>query len=137
MPGGRPRKELTDKEFQQLVAMMRIHCTQDEICGVLDMTAETLNTRLEERGEISFSTLLKKHSAEGKASLRRMQWKNAEAGNVTMQIWLGKNELGQSDRQQLDHTSSDGTMTPKGTPDDVVAALNAIAGKITGSDGAA
>ena len=35
------------------------------------------------------------------------------------------------------HTSPDGSMTPKGVPDDVAAALNAIAGKITGGDGAA
>ena len=26
-----------------------------------------------------------------------MQWKSAESGNVTMQIFLGKNMLGQSD----------------------------------------
>lgn len=36
-----------------------------------------------------------------------------------------------------DLRSGDGSMTPKGTPDDVIAALNAIAGKITGSDGKA
>ena len=34
------------------------------------------------------------------------------------------------------HTSPDGSMSPKGVPEDVAAALNAIAGKITGGDGA-
>ena len=29
--------------------------------------------------------------------LRQMQWKSAENGNVTMQIFLGKQVLGQSD----------------------------------------
>ena len=34
----------------------------------------------------------------GKVALRRAQWKNAiEKNNVTMQIWLGKQCLGQSD----------------------------------------
>lgn len=94
----RPRKELSDADFQKLVSMIRIQCTQDEICGVLGMTAETLNTRLQERGEESFSTLHKKHSGEGKASLRRMQWKAAEAGNPTMLVWLGKNMLDQTDK---------------------------------------
>jgi len=94
----RPRKELSDEDFQKLVSMIRIQCTQDEICGVLGMTAETLNTRLQERGEDSFSTLHKKHSGEGKASLRRMQWKAAEAGNATMLVWLGKNMLDQRDK---------------------------------------
>jgi hypothetical protein len=36
----------------------------------------------------------------------------------------------------LDLSSSDGTMTPKGIPDDVRSALDAIAGKLSGGDGA-
>lgn len=111
--GGRPRKELSDQDFDRLVAMIRIQCTQDEICGVFGMTAETLNTRLEERGEGSFSTLYKKHGDEGKASLRRMQWKAAEAGNPTMLVWLGKNMLDQTDKIDNRHTSPDGSMSPK------------------------
>jgi len=30
-----------------------------------------------------------------------------------MLIWLGKQYLGQRDQQNLNHTSEDGTMTPK------------------------
>lgn len=44
----------------------------------------------------------------GKASLRRMQFKNAQAGNVTMQIWLGKQYLGQKDKHETEHTGKDG-----------------------------
>ncbi len=113
MAGGRPRKELSDDDFEKLVAMIRIQCTQDEICGIMGMTSETLNTRLQERGEGSFSTLYKKHGDEGKASLRRAQWKAAQDGNPTMLVWLGKQMLGQRDKKDLDHTSSDGSMTPK------------------------
>ena len=32
-----------------------------------------------------------------KYKLRQMQWKSAERGNVPMQIWLGKQILGQSE----------------------------------------
>ena len=32
-----------------------------------------------------------------------MQWKSAEQGNVSMQIWLGKQMLGQSDKQEIEH----------------------------------
>ncbi|MGH8281836.1 MAG: hypothetical protein ACRERZ_06555, partial [Gammaproteobacteria bacterium] len=41
-----------------------------------------------------------------RASLRRKQYELASAGNVTMLIWLGKNLLGQSDKQEL--TGKDG-----------------------------
>jgi hypothetical protein len=39
-------------------------------------------------------------------------------------------------RQSVDMTSSDGSMTPKGIPDDVKSALDAIAGKISSGDSA-
>jgi AraC-like DNA-binding protein len=116
---------MSDKEFEQLVAMIRIQCTRDEICDVLNMSETTLNRRLKERGEHNFEALYKKHSGEGKASLRRMQWKAAEAGNPTMLVWLGKNMLDQKDKVEQDHTSSDGSMTPKDTSAAVLAALQA------------
>jgi hypothetical protein len=30
-----------------------------------------------------------------------MQWKSAEKGSVPMQIWLGKQVLGQADKQEV------------------------------------
>jgi len=32
-----------------------------------------------------------------------MQWKSAQNGNVTMQIWLGKNMLGQRDHNEIEY----------------------------------
>ena len=46
----------------------------------------------------SYSEFLTKGRAEQKIRLRQLQWKSAEKGNVTMQIFLGKNMLGQQDR---------------------------------------
>jgi len=39
-----------------------------------------------------------------KFGLRQLQWKSAEKGNVTMQIFLGKNILGQKDRIEESET---------------------------------
>lgn len=102
-----PSKPMTDKDLQQLIAMIRIHCTRDEICDVLGMSDTTLNRRIAEQGISgvdNFEALYQKHSATGKASLRRMQWKSAEDGSVTAQIWLGKQVLGQTDqiKQQVE-----------------------------------
>ena len=47
---------------------------------------------------MGFSDIYKKLSSTGKMSLRRQQFKSAENGNVTMQIWLGKQWLGQTDK---------------------------------------
>jgi hypothetical protein len=110
--GGRPPFELSDEEFGKLLNMVRIQCTQEEICGIYGVTDKTLNEALRRRGEPGFSEFYKKHQDEGRASLRRAQWKAAQDGNPTMLVWLGKQMLGQRDRKDLDHTSSDGTMTP-------------------------
>ena len=48
----------------------------------------------------SYSEYTTKGRASGKTRLRQLQWDSAEAGNVTMQIFLGKNILGQKDRHE-------------------------------------
>ena len=56
---------------------------------------------------MNFSDYLPQKALAGKASLRRTQWKTATGGNPTMQIWLGKNMLGQTDKQEIDHNIND------------------------------
>ena len=38
-----------------------------------------------------------------KKELENRQWEVAMDGNVQMLIWLGKQELGQSDKQEIEH----------------------------------
>lgn len=92
-----PRFTLSDDDFDKIVEMCKINCTRDEVCAVFGFSEETLNRRLAERGEVNFASLYKKYSGHGKVSLRRLQCKSAEQGSVPMQIWLGKQWLGQRD----------------------------------------
>lgn len=101
-----PTKPMSDKMFKELIKLIKIQCTRDEICGVFGMSDETLNTRLKERGEENFLALFKKHSSQGKSSLRRVQWKAAQEGNPTMLVWLGKQMLGQRDKSDFDMSGS-------------------------------
>jgi bifunctional pyridoxal-dependent enzyme with beta-cystathionase and maltose regulon repressor activities len=111
-PEGRPPFILTDEQFKTIEGLARIQCTQVEICDIFEVTDKTLNLALKKHSGISFSELIKKNIGHGKASLRRNQWKLAtEKLNPTMLIWLGKQHLGQTDK--TDHTSSDGSMTPR------------------------
>lgn len=99
-----PMKPMTDRDFGQLVNMIRIQCTAEEICSVLGISEDTLGRRIAEReidGVRNFADLYKKHQGEGRASLRRAQWKAAQDGNPTMLIWLGKQVLGQKDKHEL------------------------------------
>ena len=90
----RPKKKISQKQFESLCA---IQCTKEEICNVLDVTEKTLNNWCKETYGEGFSLVFSKKRALGKASLRRNQWKLAENGNSTMQIWLGKQILKQSE----------------------------------------
>lgn len=106
---GRPLKQIDKKIFEGLC---RIQCTQEEIADAFDCDVDTLTawckrTYLDSNGDgMTFSDVFRKKRGQGKVSLRRMQWKTAEAGNVTMQIFLGKNLLGQSDKQEIEHNGS-------------------------------
>lgn len=93
----RPKKDLTEKEWASVDYMITIHCTGEEIAGVLGMDYDTLNRNSKEQKGMPISEYIKQGTAKGKMSLRRMQWKSAENGNTTMQIWLGKQWLGQKD----------------------------------------
>ena len=101
--GGRPPFELSDEDYKKIIAMMRIQCTQQEICGVYSVTDKTLNIALKAHSGLGFSELFKKHQDEGRASLRRAQWKLAtEKHNPTMLVWLGKQVLGQVDKHETE-----------------------------------
>ena len=108
---GRPKKEIDKLTFEGLC---KIQCTKDEICNVFDCDEKTLTRWCKETYSEGFSDIYKKKSATGKASLRRLQFKLAEK-NPGMAIFLGKNYLGQSDKQEIENTnySINTEMTPK------------------------
>jgi hypothetical protein len=93
--GGRPRIDIDWQEFGKLCEMQ---CTKDEICEWFKVSDSTLSRAVKRRYKASFEDLYKKESVGGKISLRRLQLQSAQKGNITMQIFLGKQYLGQSDK---------------------------------------
>lgn len=91
------QNKINQKQFE---AMCGIMCTKEEIADVFDVDADTLNTWCKQTYGDTFSAVYKKKSSNGKMSLRRFQFKQAEK-NSTMAIWLGKQWLGQKDYVDL------------------------------------
>jgi len=85
-------------DFELAEKLAQIHCTQEEIASVLGMSVDTLQRSKR------FNELYNKARLLGRASLRRMQWKLAESGDRTMQIWLGKQILMQRDNIDVEHS---------------------------------
>ena len=84
---GRPLAKIDPAMVEQLAG---IQCSYAEMAAVLGCDPKTLSNR--------FSQAIEKGRENGKASLKRVQYKTAMGGNVTMLIWLGKIHLGQQDK---------------------------------------
>lgn len=94
---GRPRITLPREAQALLETLASYHCSAEEIHAGLEAAGYSIGLRTLWR---SFGTLIKRQRDAAKASLRRAQWQTALDGNVTMLIWLGKQELGQRDRER-------------------------------------
>lgn len=101
MPGGRPKKQIDQKQFENLCGLQ---CTLEEICGWFNVTDKTLDGWCKRTYGSSFSDVFKEKRGAGKISLRRAQFRLAEK-NAAMAIFLGKQYLGQKD--VVDVTSDD------------------------------
>lgn len=101
-PGGRPKKQINQKQFENLCGLQ---CTRDEICTFFGITDKTLTRWCRETYGQSFSAVFQEKRELGKVSLRRNQWKLAEK-NAAMAIFLGKNYLDQRDVQSVELSKS-------------------------------
>ena len=95
------RVVIPQDQFEKLCAM---HSPQKEITGFFHTSIENLIAHLtdwyaEEMGDdFSYENVVERFQASGKISLRQAQMENAiKKNNVVMQIWLGKQILGQSE----------------------------------------
>lgn len=87
--GGTKPTELSVDLIKDLAT---IHCTMEEIASILGTSVDTLERR--------YADIIKEAKANGKSSLRRLQWHAAQAGNTTMLIWLGKQLLNQREKSE-------------------------------------
>lgn len=99
-PGGRPPKVIQQPRAtdETVIALASKSLSGEEIASILGIDRTTLYNR--------FSTALEKGRNKCHSSLRRKQYETAMNGNVTMQIWLGKQYLDQRDKHDL--TGKDG-----------------------------
>lgn len=104
--GGRPVLEV---DWDLAERMAAIHCTDAEIAAVVGISLETFKRR---KLDPEIADRLERARANGKASLRRIQWKLAESGNAALAIWLGKNLLGQREPERFDAAGEDAQPLP-------------------------
>jgi len=99
----RPERPVDLKLVEDLA---RIQCTDAEMASILGFSIDGWRKRVRRSKELV--DLIEKGKEAGRSSLRRLQWKSATNGNIAMQIWLGKQYLGQRDVQSTELTGAKG-----------------------------
>ncbi len=102
-PKGPRKGPISEKEFGIFEGLCHIQCTLDEIASCFSTSRDIIIKRVEEYYNQDFSTIFAQKKKGGIMALRRAQWNKAtKENNTTMQIFLGKQYLGQSDQGIID-----------------------------------
>ena len=90
-----PKKDI---DPNQVLELARYGCTNTEIAHILYCSHDHI--------EQKYRAQLVAGRADRKSNLRRRQYQLAMEGNPAMLIFLGKNDLGQSDKHEVEHTNN-------------------------------
>lgn len=87
---GRPKIKVDAALVEKLAG---IGCPNKEIASIVGCSVDTLDRH--------FADVITKGRENGKTRIRQKQIQMALNGNVAMLIWIGKNWLGQTDKQEI------------------------------------
>ncbi len=107
---GRPAITLTDEQRAEMETLASV-LNQDQIADYFGITRPTLAALMERDEDISLRYKRGKAKAIGKIAQSLVQ--KARAGDTTAMIFYLKTQAGWREKQEVDVTSSDGSMTPQ------------------------
>lgn len=93
----RRKVEIDSKIFENLCG---IQCELSEIAHAFSCSEADVKGWCSRHYKKPFGEVYENFSSAGKMSLRRAQYKSAMEGNVKMQMFLGRQWLGQDDKPQ-------------------------------------
>jgi len=100
---GRPKVEI---DWDKVSGYLRAQCSSVGIAEILGISTDTLYLRCKKDNKIDYTVFSEQKKSEGKELLRAKQYSMAMNGNITMQIWLGKQYLGQRDKSEIKETGT-------------------------------
>ena len=93
-----PRSRANMLDLKKIRSWAEVGCTRDEIAALLNVDQGWLDDQITKDGDLEEAILT--GCANMKQSLRSVQVRLALSGHPSMLIWLGKQYLGQSDKQE-------------------------------------
>lgn len=118
MPAGRNSKgstvwdTLTDTQKQEIAGYAKIGCTNEHIAELMEIGKDAF------RNSNKLTSFCRQKRAIFRHQIRQDQSKHSKTTPVGA-IWLGKNELGQSDKNEIRHAVSEETASLLGLVDGV------------------
>ena len=90
-------------DWHKVDQYLQAQCDGMNIAGLLGIHYNTLYEDCKKVKGCNFSEYSARKKEEGVELLKVVQFRDAMAGNTTMQIWLGKQYAGQKDKQEIGH----------------------------------
>jgi AraC-like DNA-binding protein len=81
--------------------LLEADCKTVDIARQLGISEDTLTRRCKRDLNLPFAVFSQQKKMLGDNLLRAKQYQTAMSGNVVMQIWLGKQRLGQADKAEV------------------------------------
>ena len=107
---GRPKIQLEDYQcdgWKLLDSLIIWSAHEAYLASELNMSVDTLTKRIRERFDCTFTEYRERIKEKTiRKNIKAKQFEVAMEGNTPMLIWLGKNECGQSDKQDIQTTGN-------------------------------
>ncbi len=94
---GRPEKEF---DWKVLDSILQFGANLIDCSELLDVSEDTVQRKIKSEYGCTFTEYRAKKMGRMRVKLLQKQYEMAQNGNVALLIWLGKQHLGQSDKQE-------------------------------------
>ena len=95
-----------DIDWTKVGKLLQAQCHAVGIASMLGISVDTLYLRCKQDLNMDFTAFSAEKKSEGVELLKAKQYQTAMDGNVTMQIWLGKQYLGQRDKSDVEQSGT-------------------------------
>lgn len=104
-PGsGRKRCEV---DWKVVDHFLTCGCTGTQVAAKLGISPDTLYLRVKEEFKMDFTAYMQEKRATGETLVKEAQFDEAvRKRNTSMLIWVGKQMLGQSEKQEVSHSGN-------------------------------
>lgn len=99
----KPENQKRNIDLEQIKTLCMVGCTMEEMSAILGVSQSWLIDEKEQNP--AFALAMDQGYSQMKQSLRHAQVQMALNGSAAMLIWLGKQHLGQSDKQVSETTT--------------------------------